>query len=69
MKLPAELLAGGFQNVGIVVPVAPTPGDGFQYHGEKRVLPLLLQQLCIFVVLNTVADSLQAGLRYLLEVR
>ena len=63
MKLPAELLAGGFQNVGIVVPVAPTPGDGFQHHGEKRVLPLALQQMREFVVLNTVTNGLQADSR------
>src|SRR5882672_6718904 len=63
MKLPAELLAGGLQNVGIVVPVAPTRGDGFQHHREKRVLLLSLQQLCVFVILNTVADSFQADSR------
>src|SRR5258706_7494097 len=46
-----------------MIPVAPLSGDWLQHHVQKRILLLIFEQLRIFVILNAVANGLQANSR------
>src|SRR5216684_4927383 len=59
----AQLQACSFQGVGVVTPVAPARGNGLEDGIHKGDLRQVLENLRIFVVLNAVANGLQADPR------
>src|ERR1700686_582257 len=59
LELLPEFLPDTFQVARIVAPLGPTRGNRLKNELYVGGLPLILEHLRVFVVLNAIADSLQ----------
>src|SRR5258708_10125086 len=63
MKLLPQLQACSFERVGVVTPVAPARSNGHDDGVHQGDLPQVLENLHVLVILNAVANGLQANSR------
>src|SRR6202035_1482996 len=63
LELLPEFLPDTLQVAGVVAPLGPTRGNRLKNEVHVRGLALIFEQLRVFVVLDAVADGLQAYAR------
>src|SRR5580704_7203196 len=59
LELLPEFLPDTFQVARVVAPLGPARGNRLKNELHVRGLPLILEHLRVFVVLNAIADGLQ----------
>ena len=64
MELLAQVQARSFERVGVMTPVAPAGSNGHDDGVHQGDLPQVLENLRVLVILNAVADGLQADARF-----
>ena len=59
LELLPEFLPDTFKVAGFVAPLGPTRRNWLENKLDVRGLALILEQLCVFVVLNAIPDCFQ----------